>query len=185
MRTFIVSHHHVLGPNPLLNQGVLLVPEMFGKGIWCGRGGSMNSTDRLITEERTIERLDSETERDMFAGLQGLLEAMPPDADAHLAVVSLVWSQERHMLMLPKRTWIHVYHGEDRVVAYTHRDNGSPTYHFTQLAGVDPITAAYWKERFEKDIRAHWERQRDSAAAQVESGESRRSKATAVLSAAA
>jgi hypothetical protein len=158
MKVFCVPSHHSICADPLSKQGVLLVPEMFAKGIWYPGGGrGCSESPKEFWEEFRLSR--SENEQEYRAALQALAEVVPHNAAAYQAVVSMRWCSMTGRLVIAKRSWLSIFSDDIQVVSYSHKgERHDAMRRFLEVFEEPVLDQAIWRTRFQDDIKDFWEK---------------------------
>jgi hypothetical protein len=150
MRTFCVDSHHKINGAPLLQQGVMLNPDMLQPGIWFPAGATSESYDDHYRQDFKLQR--SENQAEYTAALRALL-GIHNDNQHFMAVVSMRWCTLTNRLVTAKRVWLSIFHGTDRILTFSHTKDGRDLHNFTGYWREPPEPSQIvWEDRFNSAI---------------------------------
>lgn len=151
MRVYCVGSHKKIGSNPEKVQGVLLLPEMLGRGIWDRRQLGGSSTDTTRKFQSILERDARELHyRDALDALLGLRVN-----EENKAVISLPWCEDVELLTTAHRVWLNIYYADVCVASYSHKGNHA-LYSFLDCWDEMPASSVVWQGRFSKEMADFW-----------------------------
>ncbi len=151
MRTFCVSSHHTINPQPWETQGVLLAQSMLKNGIWYSDGSGRNTYDNKVQAEVNLQRCN--LEQNYLLLLEVLIE-MRANPDDLVAALSLQWDSYFDRFLLPKRVWMGIFLGEKPVAYYSHFGGSKPVYSILEFYDKPVFDKDIWRKRFAEDILA-------------------------------
>lgn len=144
---------------PLEEQGVLVTPGLFEKGIWWHAGGKGNSylPDEIMVSE-TYRRSGNQAE--YVAALTALMNLSFGSDKRYMAVVSICWDTGNYIFVLPKRAWLTIYHNSNPIVSYSEKD-GHGFRHFLEAWDTPETDQNIWAQRFRSDVFDYWKSVRE------------------------